>query len=52
MKYFYYIILLFLFSCSEDKRKNNKYKKQSDIPITGQSLDKKSSPANKINDFY
>ena len=31
---------------------NNDYKKQSDLPVTGNSLKKKSSPSEKISDYY
>ena len=52
MKIYIFIIVILLVSCGEDKKDNNGYKKQSDIPSTVQSIDKKSSPGNKITDYY
>ena len=46
------IISSALISCGDEKKKNNNFKKQTNIPMTGQSIDKKSKPANKVSDFY
>ena len=46
------IITLFLSSCSEEKNKSNNYKKQSDLPSTGKSFNKKGNMGNKVGDFY
>ena len=42
----------FLISCSNENENNSKYKKKSDIPLTGQSFDKKNNPSKKVSDFY
>ena len=52
MKYFLFISLMLLIGCGEDEKKNGVYKKESNIPITGKSFNKKSSPTNKISDYY
>ena len=36
----------------KDKKQNNSYNKQSDIPYTGKSINKKNTPASKTMDFY
>ena len=45
------IITFFLFGCSEEKNENN-YEKQSDIPSTGKSFNKKGNIGNKVGDLY
>ncbi len=42
----------FIISCSDEKKNKSKYKKNSDIPLTGQSINKKHSPSKKVSDFY
>ncbi len=42
----------FLISCSNENENKSKYKKKSDIPLTGQSFDKKNNPSKKVSDFY
>ena len=49
---FIIIIALVLVGCGEEKNKGNNFKKQSDLPTTGQSFNKKNTPANKVSDFY
>ncbi|MDA9558811.1 hypothetical protein N9R86_02430 [Alphaproteobacteria bacterium] len=51
MKYLIIILIIFSVGCKE-KKKNNSYIKQSDMPSTGQSINKKNTPANKTMDFY
>ena len=51
LNYLIFLIIL-LASCGEDKKSNNSYKKQTDIPATGQSIIKKNSPTNKVGDYY
>jgi len=49
------IIIVFsfiLFGCSDDNQNKSNYKKKTDIPLTGQSIDKKASPSKKVSDFY
>ena len=46
------IYSFFLLSCSEENENKSKYKKKSDIPLTGQSFDKKNNPRKKVSDFY
>ncbi len=48
------IIAIIFTSCGEDKENNGKsnYKKQSDVPYTGKSIDKKGTPGNKVGDYY
>ena len=41
-----------LISCSDENQNKNSYKKKTDIPLTGQSIDKKIDPSNKVSDFY
>ena len=42
-----------LISCSdENQNKSNNFKKQTDIPLTGQSIEKKVNPSKKVSDFY
>ena len=38
-------------SSDESENKSN-YKKKTDIPLTGQSIDKKVNPSKKVSDFY
>ena len=52
MKYLIIFLFFFCVTCSENNKKNNNYKKQSDLPVTGNSLKKKSSPSEKISDYY
>lgn len=42
----------FIISCSDEKKNKSKYKKNSDIPLTGQSINKKHNPSKKVSDFY
>jgi len=42
----------FLISCSDENQNKNNYKKKTDIPLTGQSIDKKVNPSKKVSDFY
>ena len=42
----------FLISCSDENQKKSNYKKKTDIPLTGQSIDKKVNPSKKVSDFY
>ena len=44
--------IITLVSCSDEKENKHNYKKQSNIPATGLSLDKKGSPEKKIGDYY
>ena len=43
---------LFLISCSDENKNKSNYKKKTDIPLTGQSIDKKVNPSKKVSDFY
>ena len=42
----------FLISCSDENQNKSNYKKKTDIPLTGQSIDKKVNPSKKVSDFY
>ena len=49
------IIIFFSFiliGCSDENQNKSNYKKKTDIPLTGQSIDKKAHPSKKVNDFY
>ncbi len=46
------IYSFFLISCSDEKQNKSNYKKNTDIPLTGQSFDKKNNPSKKVSDFY
>ena len=50
------IIIVFSFilliSCSDENQNKSNYKKKTDIPLTGQSIDKKANPSKKVSDFY
>ena len=49
------IIIFFSFiliACSDENQNKSNYKKKTDIPLTGQSLDKKANPSKKVSDFY
>ena len=47
------IVFSFLIiSCSDEKQNKSNYKKKTDIPLTGQSIDKKAEPNKKVSDFY
>ena len=46
------VFSFFLISCSDENQNESNYKKKSDIPLTGQSIDKKVSPSKKVSDFY
>ena len=49
------IIIVFSFiliSCSEENHSKSNYKKKTNIPLTGQSIDKKANPSKKVSDFY
>ena len=42
----------FLISCSDENQNKSNFKKQTDIPLTGQSIEKKVNPSKKVGDFY
>ena len=46
------VFSFFLISCSDENQNKSNYKKQTDIPLTGQSIDKKVNPSKKVSDFY
>ena len=49
------IVIVFSFiliCCSDENQNKSNYKKKTDIPLTGQSIDKKANPSKKVNDFY
>jgi PBP1b-binding outer membrane lipoprotein LpoB len=49
------IIIVFSFmliGCSDENQNKSNYKKKTDIPLTGQSIDKKADPSKKVSDFY
>ena len=49
------IIIVFSFiliGCSDENLNKSNYKKKTDIPLTGQSIDKKANPSKKVSDFY
>ncbi len=49
------IIIVFSFiliGCGDDNQNKSNYKKKTDIPLTGQSIDKKADPSKKVSDFY
>ncbi len=49
------IIIVFgfiLVGCSDENQNKSNYKKKTDIPLTGQSIDKKADPSKKVSDFY
>ena len=46
------VFSLFLISCSDESENKSNYKKKTDIPLTGQSIDKKVNPSKKVSDFY
>ena len=46
------VLSFFLISCSDENQNKNNYKKKIDIPLTGQSIDKKIDPSKKVSDFY
>ena len=49
------IIIAFSFiliSCSDENQNKSNFKKQTDIPLTGQSIEKKVNPSKKVSDFY
>ena len=52
MRFCFILVLALLIGCDENKKGSDGYKKQSDIPTTGQSIDKKSSPGKKVSDYY
>ena len=41
-----------LIGCGDDNQNKSNYKKKTDIPFTGQSIDKKANPSKKVSDFY
>ena len=41
-----------LISCSDENQNKSNYKKKTDIPLTGQSIEKKVNPSKKVSDFY
>ena len=43
---------LILIGCSDENQNKSNYKKQIDIPLTGQSIDKKTNPGKKVSDYY
>ena len=46
------VFSLFLISCSDENQNKSDYKKQTDIPLTGQSIENKVNPSKKVSDFY
>ena len=55
IKNFIKIIIVFSFmliGCSDENQNKSNYKKKIDIPLTGQSIDKKANPSKKVSDFY
>ena len=55
IKKFIKIIIAFSFiliGCSDENQNKSDYKKQTDVPLTGQSIDKKTNPSKKVSDFY
>ena len=49
------IVIVFSFiliGCSDENQNKSNYKKKNDIPLTGQSIDKKANPSKKVSDFY
>ena len=38
--------------CSDGNQNKSDYKKQTDLPLTGQSMNKKTNPSKKVSDFY
>ena len=47
-----FVFSFFLISCSDENQNKSNYKKNTDIPLTGQSIDKKVNPSKKVSDFY
>ena len=41
-----------LISCSDENQNKSNFKKQTDIHLTGQSIEKKVNPSKKVSDFY
>ena len=41
-----------LIGCSDENQNKSDYKKQTDVPLTGQSINKKTNPSKKVSDFY
>ena len=46
------VFSFFLISCSDENQNKSNYKKKTDVPLTGQSIDKKVNPSKKVGDFY
>ena len=46
------VFSLILIGCSDENQNKSNYKKKTDIPLTGQSIDKKANPSKKVSDFY
>ena len=46
------VFSLILIDCSDENQNKSNYKKKTDIPLTGQSIDKKANPSKKVSDFY
>ena len=46
------VFSFFSISCSDEDQNKSNYKKKTDIPLTGQSIDKKVNPSKKVSDFY
>ena len=49
------ILIVFSFilmGCSDENQNKTNYKKKTNIPLTGQSIDKKANPSKKVSDFY
>ena len=46
------VFSLILIGCSDENQNKSTYKKKTDIPLTGQSIDKKANPNKKVSDFY
>ena len=41
-----------LIGCSDENQNKSDYKKQTDVPLTGQSINKKTNPSKAVSDFY
>ena len=55
IKNFIKIIIVFSFiliGCSDENQNKSNYKKNTDLPLTGKSIDKKANPSKKVSDFY
>ena len=46
------VFSFFLISCSDENQNKSNYKKNTKMPLTGQSINKKVDPSKKVSDFY